>query len=312
MARRVFFALFPGCEILDVAGPVQALFEARDHGAQYEIQYCALTPSVRTAQGLEFSSLIPLPDVTAADWVFVPGYPVITMQPPAALVEWLQHAAAKGARICSVCTGVFVLGQAGLLDGRRCTTHWKRIQELRRRFPRARVIDDRLYVEDGQILTSAGIASGIDMTINMIDKESGSAMASIVAREMVVYMRRDGSQSQTSVYLEFQDHLNAGVHEIQQYLINEPTSNATLEDLAAIAHMSPRHLSRTFRRVTGISIGEFRLRLRLEHARTLMRQSPLKMEDIAAKCGFSDARQLRRLWAKHFGSSPSVFRSQSQ
>jgi transcriptional regulator GlxA family with amidase domain len=312
MTRRIFFALFPGCELLDLAGPAQAFFEANDHGAQYELQYCALTASVRTAQGLEAASLIPLPEVTPADWVIVPGYTIQTMQPPRALIEWLQYAATAGARICSVCTGAFLLGQAGLLDGRACTTHWKRIHELRTRFPRARVLDDRLYVEDGTLITSAGIASGIDMTIHLLEQDAGAALAAQVAREMVVYMRRDGSQSQTSIYLEYQDHLNAGVHQIQQHLINEPTSNATLEELASLAHISPRHLSRTFRRATGVSIGEYRLRLRLESARTLMSQSTLKMEDIAAKCGFADARQLRRLWSKHFGSSPSMFRNQGK
>jgi transcriptional regulator GlxA family with amidase domain len=312
MKRRVYFVLFSGCELLDLAGPAQAFFEANDHGTQYELQYCALTPSVRTAQGLEMSSLAPLPSLTAADWVIVPGYTMRTGQPPLALIEWLQHAATTGARICSVCTGAFLLGQAGLLDDRTCTTHWKRVHELRTRFPRARVIDDRLYVEDGTIVSSAGIAAGIDMTIHLLEQDAGAALAAQVAREMVVYMRRDGSQSQTSVYLEHQDHLNAGVHQIQQHLINDPTSNATLEDLAGLAHISPRHLSRTFRRATGISIGEYRLRLRLESARTLMQQSTLKMEDIAAKCGFADARQLRRLWSKHFGSSPRRFRNQGK
>jgi transcriptional regulator GlxA family with amidase domain len=312
MTRRVYFALFPSAEILDFAGPVQAIGEAVSCGAQYEIAYCASTPSVRTAQGMEISALGPLPEVTPSDWVFVPGYPVKTDHPPTALIEWLRCVAAVGSRIFSVCTGAFVLGEAGLLDGRYCTTHWKRINELRARYPRAKVIDDRLYVEDGPIVTSAGIASGIDMTISILEQDAGSVLASAVAREMVVYMRRDGKQPQVSVYLKFQDHLNAGVHEVQQYLIKEPTSAATLEELAAIAHVSPRHLTRTFRRVTGISIGEFRLRLRLEHAQTLMQQSQQKIDTIAAQCGFSDARQLRRLWTKHFGTSPSTYRSQSK
>jgi transcriptional regulator GlxA family with amidase domain len=312
MTRCIYFALFPGAELLDFAGPVQAFGEAVAYGAQYDIQYCALSPSVRTAQGMEISGLQPLPEVTPSDWVFVPGYPVLSDHPPSALVEWLRHVAANGSRIFSVCTGAFVLGEAGLLDGRYCTTHWKRINELRARYPRARVIDDRLYVEDGPIVTSAGIASGIDMTISILEQDAGIVVASAVAREMVVYMRRDGSQPQMSVYLQFQDHLNAGVHEVQQYLIKEPTSSATLDDLAAIAHVSSRHLTRTFRRVTGISIGEFRLRLRLEHAQTLMQQSQLKIDTIAEQCGFSDARQLRRLWNKHFGSSPSTFRSGSK
>jgi len=310
--RRVYFVLFEGAEILDLAGPVQALWEARAFGALYDAQYCALTSSIRTAQGISMSDLAPLPDVTAADWVVVPGYQVDAMDMPKALIDWLREAAHSGARICSVCTGAFVLGEAGLLDGRRCTTHWKRIRELRERFPQARVQDDRLYVEDGQIISSAGIAAGIDMMINLLEQDAGAAIASAVAREMVVYIRRDGEHSQRSVYLEHQDHLNAAVHQVQQYLINAPTSTATLEELAAIAHISPRHLSRIFRRATGISIGAFRLGLRLEFAQNLMQHSPLTIDAIAAKCGFADARQFRRVWSKHVGSSPSAYRARSK
>jgi transcriptional regulator GlxA family with amidase domain len=260
------------------------------------------------------SSLQPLPppsDLTSDDLVFVPGFVPGSIEAPPEAIDWVREVAANhGIRVCSVCTGAFVLGEAGLLDGRRCTTHWKRINELRLRFPCAQVLDDRLYVEDGKIITSAGIAAGIDMTIALLEQDLGAAVAASVAREMVVYMRRDAAHSQASVYLDFQDHLNAAVHQVQQYLINEPTSTATLEDLATIAHLSPRHLTRIFRRVTGISIGEYRLRLRLEHARTLMQYSQLKLETIAEQCGFADARHLRRLWVKHFGSPPRAFRNQ--
>ena len=160
---------------------------------QYEVHYCALTPSIRTAQGLEIAVLQPLPNVNEADWVFVPGFPVGIVEPSAAQIEWLRRVAAAGARLCSVCTGAFALGQAGLLDGRYCTTHWKRIDDLRSRFPRARVVDNRLYVVDGQIITSAGTAAGIDMTIGLVEQDAGAAVASAVAREMVIYIRRNGT-----------------------------------------------------------------------------------------------------------------------
>ncbi|HET6229280.1 MAG TPA: helix-turn-helix domain-containing protein [Longimicrobiaceae bacterium] len=309
MSRRVFFALFPGAEILDFAGPVQALWEAASLGAGYEVAYCGATPAVRTAQGLEMCGLEPLPDVRDDDWVFVPGFPVMQMGPPRELVEWLRGVGQTQARICSVCTGTFALGEAGLLDGRRCTTHWKRAALLQQRFPRARVLDDRLFVEDGRLVSSAGIASGIDMTLGLVEQDAGAEIAAGAAREMVVYMRRDGSQPQESVYLEYQRHLDAGVHRVQQYLISNPASRATLEELAAIAFVSPRHLTRTFRGATGISVGEFRLRLRLERARTLVQHSRLKLDAVAAECGFADARQLRRIWTRHFGVPPSASRT---
>jgi transcriptional regulator GlxA family with amidase domain len=312
MTRRVLFILFPGCEILDVAGPVQALSEAGAYGASYAVQYCGLEPTVRTAQGLEISSVQPLPAAEAGDWVFVPGFQMAGGELPQGLIGWLRAAAAAGARICAVCTGAFVLGQAGLLDGRRCTTHWKGINRLRERHPRAIVLDNRLYIEDGPIVTSAGIAAGIDMTIGLLEQDAGPQVAAAVAREMVVYMRRDGDQPQASVYLQYQGHLNAGVHQVQQYLINNPLTDAGIDELATIAHLSPRHLTRVFRQACGISIGEFRLRLRLERARTLLAHSDLKLEAIAAECGFADARQLRRLWSKHFGASPSAGRSRQE
>jgi transcriptional regulator GlxA family with amidase domain len=312
MSRNIYFILFDGAELLDIAGPAQAFHEANGYGAAYQLHYAALSPSIRTAQGLEIASLAPLPKVTKADWVFIPGYLLDKSQAALGIIAWLGEAAAAGARLCSICTGAFLLGYAGLLDGRSCTTHWKRINELRASFPKARILDNRLYVEDKNIISSAGISSGIDMSIYLIGEDLGFEMASIVAREMVMYLRRDGNQPQISAYLQFQDHLNASVHLVQQFLIRQPASEASLKELAQIAHISPRHLSRIFRHVTGISIGEFRLRLRLELASNLIQASELSIEEIATKSGFADARQLRRLWRKHFDMSPRNFRKQQR
>jgi transcriptional regulator GlxA family with amidase domain len=310
VTRRALFILFHGCEILDFAGPVQALFEATTTGGvPYDVTYCSPTASVTTAQRLTMSALDPLPAVAPDDWIFVPGYSLANTQPPASIARWLRKSYAAGARICSVCTGAFLLGEAGLLDGRRCTTHWKRVAELQQRFPAARVVGDRLFVEDGQLISSAGIAAGIDMTLWMLEQDAGAALASIVAREMVVYLRRDGAQGQTSVYLDHQMHLNPAVHEVQHHLIRHPEAKESLEQIAARVGMSARNLTRVFRRATGISIREYRMRLRLEHARTLLRNPSMTLEAVAAACGFADARQLRRLFRANFGHSPSRFRA---
>jgi transcriptional regulator GlxA family with amidase domain len=301
---RIVFALFPGCEILDVAGPLQAFHEAAGFGVPYTIVHAAATPTVRTAQGLALSDLAPLPDVGPGDRVIVPGYTLADGAPPARLVAWVARAAAAGAEVCSVCTGTFVLGEAGLLDGRRCTTHWKRVRELQRRFPRATVVGDRLFVEDGPIASSAGIASGIDLALALLERDGGPVLASQVAREMVVYLRRDGAHAQESVYLDYQTHLSPGVHVVQQHLVAHPDSPATLGELARLAGMSERHLTRTFRRATGISIHAYRERLRLERARDLMRNPTLTLDAIAAACGYTDARQLRRVWTARHGRPP--------
>lgn len=302
--RRVVFALFPGCEVMDVAGPLQAFHEAAGFGVPYEIVQAAATPTVRTAQGLEFGGLVPFPDVGPDDRVIVPGYTLADTRPPAALVAWVRRAAKAGAEVCSVCTGTFVLGEAGLLDGRRCTTHWKRVRELQRRFPRATVVGDRLFVEDGPVTSSAGIASGIDMALALLERDGGPVLASSVAREMVVYMRRDGSHAQESVYLDYQTHLSPGVHVVQQHLVAHPESSERLGELARMAGMSERTLTRAFRLATGISVRAYRERLRLERARDLMRNPTMTMDAIASACGYADARQLRRLWSARRGKSP--------
>lgn len=312
--QKVIFALLPEVEVLDLAGPVQAFHEANacgaDYGADYEVHTCALEPRVRTGQGLWLSDLEPLPEVGPEDLVVVPGSRMDVLQRiDPAFLRWLRRAHEAGAHVASVCTGAFALGEAGLLDGRQCTTHWTRLEDLERRFPRARVLTNRLFVEDGRITTSAGIASGIDMALALVERRHGPLVAAAAAREMVVYVRRDGSHRQQSVYLEYRTHLHAGIHRVQDWLIAHPDERATLADLARIAALSSRHLTRVFRQATGVSIQEYRTRLRLERARDLLRDPGLTVEAVAARCGFESARQLRRVWREAFGTPPSAGRS---
>jgi transcriptional regulator GlxA family with amidase domain len=241
------------------------------------------------------SELQPLPEVDAETLVVVPGMPYkSTLKIERAVTRWLAQASRAGAHVASVCTGAFALGEAGLLDGRRCTTHWSRTHFLAERFPRARVLEDRLFVTEGNITTSAGIASGIDMALSMIEQTDGPLLAAEVAREMVVYMRRDGAQDQESVYLDYRTHLHPGVHRVQDWIVRNPQTRATLSELADIAGMSQRSLTRTFRAATGITVHDFTTRVRIELAKTLMHDPSLSREGVAARCGLS-ARQLRRL-----------------
>lgn len=302
--RRVLFALFPGCEIMDVAGPMQAFAEATAFGVEYDLGFIAVTDTVRSSQGLSFTGLVRPGAARPGDRIIVPGYPLDAVRPPDDLIRWLRDAVANGAEANAVCTGAFVLGEAGLLDGRRCTTHWRRADELQRRFPRAHVVGDMLFVRDGEIVTSAGIAAGIDMALALLEQDAGPVVASHVAREMVVYMRRDATHDQRSVYLDYQTHLNPGIHRVQQHLINNPGTRAPLEELARIAGMSERHFSRVFRKATGITVHKFRAELRLERARNLLRNPDYTVERVAAECGYADGRQLRRLWRRRYQTSP--------
>lgn len=296
--------ILPQVEILDLAGPLQALHEANRGRERYRIRLCAAAKRVESAQGVTLSNLDPLPPDAGGALVIVPGMPyAATMKIDRAVTRWLAKAARDGAQMTSVCTGAFALGEAGLLDGRRCTTHWSRTAELARRYPKARVLTDRLFVHD-QVLTSAGIASGIDMTLALIEQTDGPLVAAEIAREMVVYMRRDGAHEQHSVYLDFRTHLHPGVHRVQDWIVRNPERRTSIEELSTLAGMSARNLTRTFRRATGISINAFATRVRLELARSLLHDPGLTVEAVANRCGFATARQFRRVWGEEFGGTP--------
>jgi transcriptional regulator GlxA family with amidase domain len=293
----VIFLVLPDVEILDLAGPLQAFCEVNVLSPRYDIRLVSTQKDVGSAQEVKLTALRPLESVTESALVIVPGVKyAATQRVDRRVVRWLRDAYASGATIASICTGSFLLGEAGLLDGRRCTTHWSRVSDLARRFPRAQVLDDRLFVRDGRILSSAGIVSGIDLALSMIEARHGPLIASQVAREMVVYIRRDGAHQQSSIYLDFRAHMNPGVHRVQDWLIQNLQTKAPLETLAGISGMSSRNLTRRFREATGVTIKAYTTRLRLELAQTLRNDPGLSVETIARRCGFSDARQLRRLW----------------
>src|SRR4051812_33151487 len=254
------------------------------------------------------SGLKPFTTPQQEDTIIVPGFALREMDVPSAMKRFIRQAAAAGSHICSVCTGTFVLGESGLLDGCECTTHWKRVRELQQRFPKAKVHTDRLFVTSGNITSSAGIVSGIDMTLALIEQHYGPVMTTKVAREMVVYLRRDGHQKQESVFLDYRTHLNSGVHDVQDYITAHAETKTSVGRLANIARMSSRNLTRTFRAATGLSIAEFRTKIRLELARTLMNDPELTLESVAERCGFQNARHLRRVWNQKFGQPPSQAR----
>jgi transcriptional regulator GlxA family with amidase domain len=308
-ARRVLVLLLPDVHLQDMSGPVQVLDEAAHLGGAYQLSYCGATGAVRSAQGLLLSDLLPLPAPREGDLVLVPGTSSAKLDRLAVPGDWLRAARDAGGRIASVCTGAFVLARAGLLDGRRCTTHWKVVGRLAAETPRARVVDDCLFVEDSGVITSAGVASGIDMALSLVEQDWGPLVAARVAREMVVYLRRNGQEEQRSVYLDHRTHLHPGVHRVQDWLVANPQKKPVLSQLARIAAMSPRHLARVFRRATGVTPKQFAAKVKVQVARDLLGDPQRTVEAIAASCGFDDARQLRRLWKQSFGVSIAAFRA---
>jgi transcriptional regulator GlxA family with amidase domain len=314
--QRVIFLALPDVVILDLAGPIQVFFEAQRLGAEYCFVSCASARVVHSEQGPYIAGLAPLPSLRSVriarppDLVIVPGLrerSVRGVDPK--VLAWLRAVEAAGAHVASVCTGAFVLGAAGLLTGRRCTTHWSLCDELQRRFPAARVLADRLFVTDGRVTSSGGLTSGIDMALSLVELHHGPRLAAATARELVVYIRRDAARPQRSVYLDHRSHLHPGVHRVQDWLVEHASERPSAGKLAGIALMSQRHLTRVFRQATGISLGEYATRLRLELARTLIRDPALTLEAVAARCGFASARQLRRRFRAAFGASPSVIRA---
>lgn len=303
--------MLPEVHLLDLTGPIQAFDAARQMGIPYQLRFCATQPRQQSAQGLWLAELEPLRSVAPGDLVIVPGVRFSRLANiDSAIHPWLRAALEHDAQICSVCTGAFILAQAGLLHGRQCTTHWGRIADLQQAAPDARVLSNRLFVTDGPITSSAGIASGIDTALALIERRHGPLTAAAVARELVVYMRRDGSQSQQSIYVDYRTHMHPSIHRVQDALIAHPDQPATIANLAALAGMSPRHLTRVFRQATGISIKDFSTRLRLELAQGLLHDPQLTIEEVALRCGFESARQLRRLWREFFGTTPTASRQE--
>ncbi|XRQ16552.1 GlxA family transcriptional regulator [Actinomadura welshii] len=308
---RIAFLLVPDVHLLDLAGPAQVFSTAAGDGLPYRLTYIADRPAgpepggpgeVVTAQGVALRAAAEWPGLTGDDIVVVPGWrwgggrPHAPPVSPGAADRLAAHHAAGGL-VASVCSGAFALAHAGLLDGRRCTTHHELQDDLARRHPRATVVRDVLYVTDGRVVTSAGIASGIDLALHLLAARHGPGAAARVARRMVVYARRNGDEPQAGVMFRHRGHLSDAVHRAQDIIDAAYTRPLPLADLAAAAGVSERTLTRRFAAATGLTPLRYQQELRLERAGHLMGQGATA--DAAARAvGFTDARMLRRLRAR--------------
>jgi transcriptional regulator GlxA family with amidase domain len=300
---KIIFFVPPGVHMLDMSGPTQAFLAAGQLLSGYPIEYCSFREDIEDSTGLHMGRLRLYDRVEAAvgDSIFLPGFSsrLLRAYPDREAWEgvyaWLREKADAGVRICSICTGAFILARAGLLDGRACTTHWSMVPLLRQLFPAIDVREDILYIQDGNIYTSAGISSGIDLALHLLEVAHGPLLAHKVARELVVYIRRSDRHSQESVYLNFRNHLHRSVHQLQDWLIDHLDHKVTIDDMAAMVNMSARNLTRTFKLQTGISINHYITLLRLELAGTLRYSPGITMREIASRCGFANERQLQRI-----------------
>ena len=246
-------------------------------------------------------------DDVALDTLLV-GAPLDIEKPSPEVLDFLQRTSASTRRIASICVGAFILGESGLLDGRRATTHWLFGKELQSRYPKVRVEVDRIFIADGQIWTSAGMTAGIDLALGLVERDLGPGKAREIARMMVLYHRRAGGQSQHSALLDIEarsDRVQATI----QYARRNLSSNLSVERLAAVACLSPRQFSRLFRLETGLSPAKAVENLRLEAARFLLEQGRLPIETIAFDTGFGDRERMRRSFLRAYGQAPLSIRN---
>ncbi len=317
-SKTISFLLFPGIHLLDMAGSVQTFYEANDLGTiKYNLEFIGLTKEVVSEQGLTLSNLKQPKDLNLqeGDFLIIPGTDFKKLgrreidQEVSTISDWVQKQYQNGIRLATICTGSVILANMGLLNGKRCTTHWKCIDYLKSHYPDVKVEADKLFEKDQRIYTSAGMTSGIDMSLSIIEEEQGPIVSTKVAREMVVYLRRQGATSQNSIYLDYHTHFNPLVHKVQNHIISNPSQNFSLDELAKIGNTSVRNLTREFKKATGNTVTDFKNSMKLELAKELINNPNYTIEAISEMCGFSASRQLQRLWKKRYGSSISESRS---
>lgn len=314
--RPVIFALLPGAVLLDIAGPAEAFRIANQKvPGSYTLRFAASSRSIETGVGLQLGALEPLPrTVEDGSMIIITGVarPAFDMTSPAFLKtsEWLREVMKNETlMLLCVCAGSVLAAHAGLLKGRQCTTHHAHMEELRRTDPQAILHENRIFVEDGRILTSAGVTAGIDLTLYVIGNQLGHKVAAAIARELVVYLRRAGTDPALSPWLMHRNHIHPAVHRVQDAVSRDPAGDWSAKRLADVARTSPRHLARLFAQHAQCSPLEYVQRIRVALAKELLTQSSLDLERVAEKAGFSSAHQLRRVWRRWESQPPGAYRA---
>lgn len=306
MTRTLAFVIFPDFQLLDAAGPI-SVFEiaGRLCPGAYDLRTVAADPGpVRSSAGVALVA-DPLPR-ESLDTILVAGgegtRPAALHGP---LLAWLAQARPR--RMASICSGAYVLAEAGLLDGRRATTHWRLSADFARRYPRVRLDPDRIFVRDGETWTSAGITAGIDLALALVAEDLGEDLARDTARQLVVHHRRTGGQSQFSALTELGGQAGRFA-DLMDWMGENLAAPLTVETLADRCAMSPRHFARAFRAETGVTPAKAVERLRLEAARLRVEQTPDPIDRVAEQSGFGDAERMRRAFIRTFGRPPQSLR----
>lgn len=314
--KTVLFAMLPDVVLLDVAGAAEAFRIANQQvPGSYELKFVAPASTVRSGVGLQLCKLQPLPRRIADETIVVVTGVIgseIRFDTPAVqrLVQWLQSIVANSTMtLMCVCAGSVIAAKAGMLRGLECTTHHDHVDELARIEPTATVHANRIFVEDGRVLTSAGVTAGTDLTLYLIGQHLGHQVAAAVARQLVVYMRRSGNDPQLSPWLMHRNHIHPAVHRVQDAVTKDPAAEWSAAGLAAVAFMSERNLGRLFAEHAGCSPLDYVQRMRVALARELLANSKLDLERVAERAGFSSAHHLRRVWRRWEAQAPSAYKT---
>jgi transcriptional regulator GlxA family with amidase domain len=309
MAKIVGFLVFPNLQVLDCAGPMAAFeIAGRYCPGAYDLRVMATRPGIVGATcGLSIGAgpLVPPADLDTLVTAGGEGSRQACADPE--LLAYVRGVAAQARRVTSVCSGAYILAAAGLLDGRRATTHWNRSGDFARRFQDVRLEPDRIFVKDGPVWTSAGITAGIDMALALIAEDLGEAVAQRTAQQLVVYHRRPGGQSQFSALLEL-ERPGGRFGPVLDWARQHLTQKLTVEQLADIAAMSARNFARAFAAETGVTPAKAVERLRLDAARARLDAGESQVEQIARLVGFGDPDRMRRAFVRAFGQPPQAFR----
>jgi transcriptional regulator GlxA family with amidase domain len=314
----IAIVVYDGVQALDVAGPMDVFSEANTflgHADRYETVLIAASRNpLRASNGIRLVADLTFEEAAGGfDIVLVAGAPAPPeAEPDPTLVQWVKELPRRSSVYGSICTGAFVLGYAGLLDGRRVTTHWQDAQALAARFPKAKVEADLIYVRDGRLITAAGVTAGIDLGLALVGQRYGAETSLKVAKRLVVVAQRQGGQSQFSPYLTAPADPESPVARIQDHVMGNIGDRHTLESLAAVVGMSPRNLARHFVQATGITPHEFIERARVDAARMMLEGSDRPLKTVAFDCGFGSVDRMRIVFGTRLGVTPAQYRASFQ
>lgn len=299
---QIIFLILPNANMLDLSGVAQVFHEAIEQGLNANLKFCTFEENVKTSTSMplgkinSYKKIIP----SKGDYLFIGSADIDYilshhLNPKKDLLDWITSAYQQGVNICALCNGAFLLGKTGLLDHKKCTTHWKRTVQLQKAHPLAQVQDNILFIEDNRIITSAGATSGIDVALYVLSKLTNDYFTYKISRELVIYSRRSGSSTQQSIFINYRNHVHAGIHKVQDWLHNHIDEKLLMSELAEIAMMSERNFTRVFKKETQLTVNDYITLIRKEKIKELMKRSDLSREQIAKQCGLQSIRHLSRL-----------------